>query len=819
MRTDVVILSGLFSFGLAALLTASGCGVSKTSFQCERDEQCSDKGAVGRCEVEGFCSFPDDQCADGFRFGESSGELNGQCVGAQDAGVNPEVCLDITQLELGGEHTCALDTGGDVYCWGSNTFGQVGDDTLFSKSEPVQVRSLPPIEELALGLNHSCARSSDGSVWCWGANNDGRLGNASATPPRELPVLVNEVSDAAKIAAGDEHSCAVRFDGTGVCWGNNDLGELGNGLPSDNEATAVAIVDPADTTFQTPLGGMTDIGAGDDHTCAIVGSGVMCWGMNALGQLGNSTIINSSVPVAVVGLSGTPQSLTVGDDHNCVLMEDAKTFCWGDNTSGQLGNGTINPSSTTAILIVSEIVPVQVEAGEDHTCALTADNEVYCWGENGASQVGDGEIQDLSSAKKILSDVTVLGAGGDHTCARLSGGSLQCWGFNSGGQLADGSLLFSYDPIAVAAPVTTVDALVAGDLFNCSLSGGSVHCWGNNRAAELGDGSENVGSATPVPARNSAGPLTGVTALFARVNNACVIQTGDTAACWGTAHSSTSVNGSTDHVHEATAIVATVPTPIVNLYLGPRNTFVETSVLNQELYCWGSNSDGECGLTVTGSSGSARLADNIIGATQIANAEDHSCAIIGTSVVCYGSNIDGRLGDGVSATTNGGPGIIVALPADPVQIVAGEDHTCARLADSSVYCWGQNTDGQLGDGTVTSTDVTLAPVKAMLPADDALSITARGDQTCAIRPNNELWCWGQNDNDIYRTQSPVGIVVVPLQVPGVVAKSAALGRQHICVVDAADAVQCWGSNGQGQLGNARDLVTATPSATVIVCEP
>jgi alpha-tubulin suppressor-like RCC1 family protein len=315
-------------------------------------------------------------------------------------------------------------------------------------------------------------------------------------------------------------------------------------------------------------------------------------------------------------------------------------------------------------------------------------------------------------------------------------------------------------------------------------------------------------------------PLTGVSKLFSGQSGVCAIKTDGSGVCWG--EQSLGVNGTSSVERPTpTALSSAIPTPVVSMSFSSQQIFAVTSVAAQELWCWGWNSQGECGITAdTGSTSSARLADLVAGVTQVANGSSHACVLAGTQVSCFGSNSSGRLGDNIAVTTAGGPAIPVTLPGTPVDLVAGSDFTCTRMADSSVYCWGNNSSGQLGDGTVAPTSTTGAPVKVMLPADDAKAIIARDRSACVVRGDDTVWCWGLNSSDMFRTGTTTTTTMTPVQVLTTPVKQVDIGNGFMCVVALADnSVQCWGTNADGQLGIGRTLAAVTPSPTVIVCDP
>ncbi len=264
------------------------------------------------------------------------------------------------------------------------------------------------------------------------------------------------------------------------------------------------------------------------HTCARLGDGsVRCWGYNSRGQLGDGTMTNRPNPTLVPGLTGVIE-LAAGY-HTCARLGDGSVRCWGNNQWGQLGDGTTtnrpNPTLVPGLTGVIELTP-----GNVHTCARLGDGSVRCWGNNQWGQLGDGTTTNRPNPTLVpgLTGVVELAAVGSHTCARLGDGSVRCWGNNSYGQLGDGTTTNRPNPTLVPG-LTGVVELAAGNYHTCArLGDGSVRCWGNNSYGQLGDGTTtNRPSPTLVPG------LTGVIELTPGNVHTCARLGDDSVRCWG----------------------------------------------------------------------------------------------------------------------------------------------------------------------------------------------------------------------------------------------------------------------------------------------
>ena len=330
-----------------------------------------------------------------------SGQLGNGSSGTGTVSLTPVPVTGLsgpaTALAAGDGHTCALTSAGAVQCWGYNLFGQLGIGGTGSNSPiPIQVTGLSgPVTALVAGEQHTCALTSGGAVQCWGWNFYGQLGIGSATNS-SIPVTVTGLSGpVTALAAGNYHTCALTSAGAVQCWGNNGYGQLGNGN-TINFATPVTV-----TGLSGPV---TALAAGRIHTCALMTSmgGVQCWGWNFYGQLGNNSTTDSLIPVTAAGLSGPVKVLVTGDNYTCGLTSTGAVQCWGLNSVGQLGNSSTTNSAAPVTVGLSGPATA-LAAGTDHNCALISTGAVQCWGNNSSGELGNG------STPNSATPVTVVG--------------------------------------------------------------------------------------------------------------------------------------------------------------------------------------------------------------------------------------------------------------------------------------------------------------------------------------------------------------------------------------------------------------------------
>ena len=684
------------------------------------------------------------------------GSLTGSCSANNSSGVtnlqyqwqkNDSINVNGTavfgsSVAVGNEYTCAIrQNDSRVLCWGQNDHGQLGDGTMTDRPDPTLINSTAAFASVAAGYGYTCAIQLNNSrLICWGIYYIGDSIN---------PKLINDTSAFSSVSVNVRHACAIRTNDSRVmCWGDNSWGALGDGTTSSHGGNLALTSDTAAYAAVSA--------AGDSHTCAIRAndSRILCWGLNNIGQLGDGTTSDMYNPTPITNTDAY-SSITTGYSHNCAIRaNDSRVLCWGENTNGQLGDGSITQrNNPTQVNYTSNFT--SVSTGSYHTCAIrTNDSSVICWGSNTYGQLGDGTTSDKKAPSQIANNAAhvALGVGDFDTCSiRQNDTRVMCWGDNTYGQLGDGTTVMAFAPVLTTSALNFTSISV-GSSTTCAIrqNDSRVMCWGYNSAGQIGDGTSS---------QRSNPTLTNNTAAFTSVSAG-----GTTCA----------IRASDSHI-----------------------------------LCWGDNGDGGLGIGTsdyTAHKNPVQINDtSAFTAVSTGTGSIHACAIRANDsrVLCWGANYRGAVGDGSYENTIYVPTLTTDTSAYKA-ISAGSDHTCAIRNDSRLLCWGSNEYGQLGDGTITHRhEPTLINDTSGFSA-----VTAGSSHTCAIRANDSrVLCWGDNrygklgDGSLLQRMNPTLINDTSNYT------SVGLGYGHTCAIRANDSrVMCWGRSANGQLGGGLKIV-------------
>ncbi|MBI4818873.1 MAG: hypothetical protein HY791_21560 [Deltaproteobacteria bacterium] len=683
----------------------------------------------------------------------------------------------VIEVGVGMDYTCALRADGRVSCWGDNDAGQVGGSNPRRVPQPFELSDVDHLRHLAVGADTVCGLDFTGSVICWGENSSGQLGrkeSRSGDPPRP----VAGIDDAVGVAAQWSHFCAVRASGEVWCWGGNTGG-------ASNPASSTDVNEPSKVEGLPPC---RQVVTGIGHSCGLTALGeVWCWGGESAPP---GTGTSGPSPAPVPGLSGAVE-LASGSSHLCARLADGSISCWGAGTIGQLGN----PERTSSQIPVRSSLSAysgRLVAGASASCVLSTSG-ARCLGGSTASHLPSEPLEHLPDDTFFVA----MGSGA-HACAATKSG-LFCWGRADSGQLGVIPIPRQASPVDLPG-VTDGRSVAASRGASCvTRRGGEIVCFGSNRTGFF-PGLASESQPEPASFELEVGEL----AMGASHN--CVRTSTPAGAiyCWG--------SNSTGQLGIGTTIDARRPQLVQSQFPATKlaaSELVTCAIFsNGELRCWGSNRYFMLGVSATEEyiiRSSPERVDLPL-ATHVAIGAEHGCAVAGTDrgVYCWGENLDGQLGTGSMGRR--------PLPdrardiVGAVEVAAGHRHTCARLDDGSISCWGRNSDGQTGApmGTPRVWEAARVP-----PFDDATSLSVGLGHTCVLRRSGSVWCFGLNDfgqlgDGTFESRSD------PEPVPGVDAISMATGASHTCVVRRDGRVSCWGADGEGQLGIGTRTVFEEP---------
>lgn len=667
----------------------------------------------------------------------------------------------------------------------------------------------------------------DGKIYCWGSNGRGQLGLGSATPGSQPSLKLATVTASfvypISVAAGGDHSCAVDINGTAQCWGAGSSGQLGNANNTDQLSPVV---------FQVPAGRrVRQVSAGYQFTCALLDdTTVACAGDNSRGQLGNNSTTSSSTPVLVqmsaAGALDHVVEITTGDFHVCARIANGSVWCWGAAQA--------NATTTDQLRAVASVGNGyrSISASGTTTCGVTSSGGLNCWGNNAFGQLGDGTTTSRATPQAVsaLSNVVSVGVGVYHTCATNAGGELRCWGNNSSGQIGNGT---NSSPVLLPSIVSFSGNAVLGSLgglsHSCALTSDGLFCWGSDGNGELGNGTTLTGNQT-TPTLAELPPFTDLQQIapftFANVDTASTFQRGRILEV-GLNHTCMVVPAGS-FVNVAGSSTLDGPSP---------NRVATTGVA-----CWGQNSFGQLGTGNTTTQIRPRFVTGLpAGPKAVAAGANHSCALFANGTVrCWGRNNFGQLGDGTTADRNTPVEVSVAgaVLANVIAITAGDEHTCALLANGTMQCWGRRDDFRLGRGEYLTNGVSPSGSQTtpqtvrrcscteycscddpmsnsysnwesqLSTADGFVAISAGGAHTCALNVDGYAWCWGRNtrgqvgrrgrdvgpeavanDYDYVRFAKRIEFDQSPQSITSISA-----GNEHTCAMGIGRVALCWGQN-------------------------
>jgi len=658
------------------------------------------------------------------------------------------------------DHVLALDANGNLSAWGDDTYGQLGTGRQAIYQVPQRVPVNGPFAKVAAGQGFSLAFKSDGALWVWGDNRFGQLGDGTTTDSISPKQVATGFID---VAAGDDYSIGLKADGSLWVWGNSRH-TLGQNSPS------------APTQIGT---GFQSISAGSRHAFAMTGDGSLWgWGNNTDGQLGDGTQVDAG-ELKLIGSSF--KAVAPGAVPTLGLKSDGSLWAWGSNGFGQLGDGTTT-SSPEPKPIGADFVAIAAGGISAFSLAIKSDGSLWFWGNHSAGLIDDGASEKCSmgencskSPQQIGTDFATISAVLDHALALKRDGTLWSWGWNFWGELGDGTTTRSFVPKQIA---TGYSAAIAGrhDSFAIA-SDGSLWAWGSRERGQLGEGAT---SSFPYPGNVGSG----YTTIAAGTGYSLAVKADGTLWAWGSA-------------------LAYVSGPSMPTQIGAGFRSVASGrsyhlALQQDdsLWAWNGIYGSDLGGGVPTLIGS--------GFSAVAAGWEHALAVKTDGTLwTWGWNAYGQLGDGTTTNRNG----FTQIGTDFVRVAAGGVHSLALKSDGGLWAWGANTIGQLGIGSSetcfdsASATSYVCSTTPQLVGTGFIEVTAGDSYSLALKNDGSVWAWGSNESGQLGDGTSMSSAS-PMRVPGLggVVTVAAGGGSSLAV-KSDGSVFSWGANNFGQLGD------------------
>lgn len=712
---------------------------------------------------------------------------------------------DWAMVVAGARHTLALKNGdvdalnrGRLYAWGANDVGQLGAVTLDAFSNvPVEIPGGPWRMVSARG-DHTVAVKTDGTLWAWGDNFYGQVGNGQsgtgiqqATPTQ---LIVTDQSGAAisveTVAAGTFHTLAIADDGSLWAWGRNESGQLGDGTAQRDVPTRIGI----DTDWLAiDAGAAHSAGVRGDRLNRAAGGTLWAWGDNGSDQLGDSTGTASSSPFQV-GADADWANVYLGEQHTMASKTDQTLWGWGHNMHGELGlgqSGDTQPSEPTLLGGAISQTWLVADSGFHHSVMLTADGHLWTTGANLFGQIGDGTSASKAAPVRAGGASTgwqgaKLAAGAAHNAAikvvaqtgdqpPISYGTLWAWGNNAFGQLGDGTQADRDLPIQIGADATWRQVAVGGLHTVGIKTDGTLWTWGDNSMGQLGVGSQTEWSATPteVPKPSASDPWVGVAA--GAFHTVAITRNGNLWA-WG-------ANGNGQ--------LGSIPSPALAPPYPPE--FLPVLINNP--------ADPVAWINVT-AGGDHTLA---------IKREFPAPGIAIFTLWGWGDNFFGQVGDG-SFTDRTEPTRITmdvstaTLTPDWQSLFAGGFHNLGLKGTGELWGWGDNFFGQVGAVAPAGQDTVGAPMRVD-SATTWRSLSGGTAHSAGVKSNGTLWTWGSNEfgqlGDSDRTVDSAPHLLEPTAQVGleILWSTVSAGYGHTIASKTDGTLWAWGRNDAGQLGD------------------
>lgn len=713
-------------------------------------------------------------------------------------------------------------SGGDLYLPAADSFNGLLDEVRFY-NYALSDGDIAELYENSLKGPDIAKTMPAGKAFTWGMEADTlganfRQGNGPAiTATMYSPFPVSGGSSFVQVDTGETFSCGLGGGGRAFCWGTDLNGRLGNGANGDASYPLY------------PVANLTDIvkvGAGAYHGCALQRTGkVWCWGAqsgdaNSAGLLGTGgTPATSQVPVLVSGHEDYVD-LSVGNTHTCAIRHNGEAWCWGGGTFGQLGNG-VSASSPVPVKVANVNDFMGISAAHcntcQKTCGVTKTGEAYCWGTQTNGEFGNGATSATYNVPQLVSSLSTnvqqISTSTNSVCALVGGGEIWCAGSQVSGALGNGLTAGNATSMVRVSSKNTFTKVSTGTSMSCGLTDAKeLWCWGSNTSGYLGASAAIASSSVPIKVKGEnymdvdVGPSRVVTALVdtnvkkisplssqgGRISVAfsltCYIDAEAELWCWGSDASGQLGNGP---IYTG---IQQSPTPVIEpgKWKKVRVSSDHACAIkaNGTLWCWGADDVGQLGngaVTTANQESPIQIGTDLW--SDIAAQTNSTCGIKAEdgSLWCWGDDTDGKLGNGASGSSTTPVAISEPGPWKKINMAGGT--ACAIKRDGSAWCWGDDTYGAVGDGNGMVDSQVPVQIKEPGPWIDV----GAGRTSCGIKEDGSFWCWG-------RYLRGPGDVPEPIPADGNWAK-VDVSEPVICAINENGSLWCGGDNDDGETGS------------------